>query len=261
MATLRDAIYGQAVGDALGVPWEFLTRGSFTCEGMVGYGSHNQPAGTWSDDTSLALATCDSIRRRGRVDVESIRMAFEAWLEEGAYTVDDRVFDVGGTTFRAIQQGRGCDGEFDNGNGSLMRIAPLAFTDATDDMVRRVSAITHAHPISCQCCVDFIHGLRDAANRPDYMRNKLVGELRGFPQDQISSGGYVADTLEAACWAFANTDNFRDCVLLAVNLGDDSDTTGAVAGALAGTYYGMDTIPAEWLDELRGKDVIEACLF
>ena len=133
--TLRDCVYGQAVGDALGVPYEFRARGTFECTGMVGHGSHNQPAGTWSDDTSMALATCDSIRATGRVDVRDMRERFVRWYREGAYTVSG-LFDIGGTTADALSSGRGRAGERDNGNGSLMRILPLAFTGATDDEVR-----------------------------------------------------------------------------------------------------------------------------
>ncbi|WP_255375230.1 ADP-ribosylglycohydrolase family protein [Olsenella sp. An290] len=135
MPTLRDAIYGLAVGDALGVPYEFRTRGSFSCTGMVGHGTHDQPAGTWSDDTSMTLATCDSIRACGRVDTADMLSRFRAWINDGAYAIDGVVFDYGGTTARALAAGTGCTGERDNGNGSLMRIAPLAFTGATDDEV------------------------------------------------------------------------------------------------------------------------------
>ena len=118
--TLRDCIYGQAVADALGVPYEFRPRGTFRCTGMMGHGSHNQPAGTWSDDTSMALAICDSYRELGRVDADDIRTRFCRWYREGAYTVDD-LFDIGGATARALDQGFGCVDEWDNGNGSLMR--------------------------------------------------------------------------------------------------------------------------------------------
>lgn len=163
MPTLRDAIYGLAVGDALGVPYEFRPRGSFACTGMVGYGTHDQPAGTWSDDTSMTLATCDSIRACGRVDTADMLERFRAWIDGGAYAIDGVVFDYGNTTARALAAGAGCTGERDNGNGSLMRIAPLAFTDATDDEVRTVSAITHAHPVSTEACVDMVCVMRALA--------------------------------------------------------------------------------------------------
>ena len=243
--TLRDCVYGQAVGDALGVPYEFRARGTFECTGMVGHGSHNQPAGTWSDDTSMALATCDSIRATGRIDVRDMRERFVRWYREGAYTVSG-LFDIGGTTADALSSGRGRAGERDNGNGSLMRILPLAFTGATDHEVRAVSAITHAHAISCEACVRMVH----------VARRLIVGE-----GSRDVAGGFVLDTERAALWCLANTSCYAECVLAAVNLGDDTDTTAAVAGGLAGVAYGMEGIPGEWLDALLGKATIDACLF
>jgi ADP-ribosylglycohydrolase len=157
--TLRNCIYGLAVGDALGVPYEFRPRGTFECTNMIGYGTHEQPAGTWSDDTSMTLATCDSIRELGRIDTEDMRDKFVSWIANDEYTIDG-VFDYGGTTARALRSGKGGSGERDNGNGSLMRIAPLAFADATDKEIREVSAITHAHRTSTESCVKFIELLR-----------------------------------------------------------------------------------------------------
>lgn len=256
--TLRDCMYGQAVGDALGVPYEFRARGTFECTGMVGHGSHNQPAGTWSDDTSMALATCDSIRATGRVDVCDMRERFVCWYREGAYTVSG-LFDVGGTTADALSSGHGRAGERDNGNGSLMRILPLAFTDATDDEVRAVSAITHAHAISCEACVRMVHVARRliAGEGP----RDVAGDLVSVPASQIRSGGFVLDTERAALWCLANTSSYAECVLAAVNLGDDTDTTAAVAGGLAGIVCGMGGIPGKWLNALLGKATIDARLF
>ena len=132
MPTLRDCVYGQAVADALGVPYEFRPRGSFRCTDMVGHGSHNKPAGTWSDDTSMALAICDSYRELVRIDVDDIRGRFVRWYREGAYTVDG-LFDIGNATREALERGRGLAGERDNGNGSLMlvewRNSPWGFLD------------------------------------------------------------------------------------------------------------------------------------
>ncbi len=255
--TLRDCIYGFAIGDALGVPYEFMPRGTFKCTGMIGYGTHGQPAGTWSDDTSMTLATCDSIRELGRIDTEDMRDKFVSWIARGEYTIDG-VFDYGGTTAHALHTGKGGSSKRDNGNGSLMRIAPLAFTDATDDEIREVSAITHAHRTSTESCVTFIELLRSAMNSalPEWALC-----LKDVPEHEIRSGGFVRDTLKAATWCFVNTNSYDDCVLAAVNLGDDTDTTAAVAGALAGTVYGIDAIPREWVDALRGKELIENCLF
>ena len=262
MPTLRDAIYGLAVGDALGVPYEFRPRGSFACTGMVGHGTHDQPAGTWSDDTSMTLATCDSIRACGRVDTGDMLSRFRAWIDDGAYAIDGVVFDYGNTTARALAAGMGCAGERDNGNGSLMRIAPLAFTDATDDEVRAVSAVTHAHRISTETCVEMVHVMRAlaaGASPAEAIPDHEV--LLAASEKDIRSGGFVRDTYCAALWCLAVSGSYEECVLRAVNLGDDTDTTAAVAGALAGIAYGADAIPAAWMGALRGRDIIERCLF
>lgn len=262
MATLRDCVYGLAGGDALGVPYEFCARGSFECSGMVGGGAHGKPAGTWSDDTSMALCICDSFKELGHIDEADIRERFGRWLFGGEYTVDG-VFDVGGTTARALRAGRGMDGERDNGNGSLMRTVPLALMGATDDEVRAVSAVTHAHRTSAEACVAAVRVARRLADG-EPPEKAAVAELPGFDPSKhradVRSGGYVLDTLDAALWCLCGTATYRDCVLAAVNLGDDSDTTAAVAGAFAGIAYGAESIPAEWLSTLRGRDVIDSCL-
>ena len=258
---LRDCVYGQAVGDALGVPYEFKARGTFECAGMVGHGTHGQPAGTWSDDTSMALAICDSYRELGHVDTADIHRRFLMWYREDAYTCD-RLFDIGNATAAALRAGHGLTGERDNGNGSLMRTVPLAFTPATDEEVRAVSAITHAHPISTEACVRMVHAARDliagAAPREVAVAHGVDPDK---PRDDVRSSGFVLATFDAALWCLANTGCYAECVLQAVNLGDDTDTTGAVAGALAGIVYGIEGIPEEWLSTLRGRDVIDSCLF
>lgn len=139
-----------------------------------------------------------------------------------------------------------------------MRIAPLAFVDATDDEICEVSAITHAHRTSTDACVIFVELMRDVMN--DALPSWAL-HLKGVPEQEIRSGGFVRDTLKAATWCFVNTNSYEACVLAAVNLGDDTDTTAAVAGALAGTAYGIEAIPQEWVDTLRGKELIESCLF
>lgn len=268
---LRGIVYGAAVGDALGVPYEFMRRDSFECAGMVGGGAHGMPAGTFSDDTSLMLATCASYGDLHHVDVDDMRDEFARWLYEGAYTTDGSAFDVGNATATAIEQGRGCDGERSNGNGSLMRIAPLALTTASDDEIRDASAVTHAHVISKEACVAFVHILREVlrgealataieGNIPDDPRFGFMHDIESWSRDDVRSTGYVIDTLGAALWCALNTDDYASCVLAAVNLGDDSDTIACVAGALAGAMYGYGSIPREWIEQLRGKDVIEDSL-
>ena len=272
MANLRDAMYGLAVGDALGVPVEFKRRGSYHIEGMISGGTYGMPAGTWSDDTSMALATCDSIRLQGKIDPKDIAKSFKDWLYRGKYTADGHVFDVGNTVSRALDQGYGCGDERSNGNGSLMRILPLAFVEGvSEDEIREVSAITHAHPISTEGCVLYIQIATDLLKGSSikealgampksgaYSRLRTIDTL---DLSEIRSSGYVVDTLEAALWALSNTSSYQECVLACANMGDDTDTVAAVAGGLAGIIYGYDAIPAEWIDALQGKDVIESCLF
>lgn len=266
-ATLRDVVYGAAVGDALGVPYEFQSRGSFTCVDMASGGAHNQPVGTWSDDTAMLLATCDSIRELGRIDCDDMRDRFRAWAHEGAYAIGSVVFDIGSTVSAALYEGKGRADERSNGNGSLMRIAPLAFTEATDDEVRAVSAITHAHVISTESCVQFVRVLQDVIGGSE-VKEAAAGVAVGNyvfspdePTEDVRGGGFVLETLDAALWCACNTSSYAECVRAAVNLGQDTDTTACVAGALAGALYGCDAIPAEWRAVLRGVDIIEACLF
>ena len=260
MSKLYDAILGLAIGDALGVPYEFEQRGSFICSNMVGYGTHNQPEGTWSDDTSMTLATLDSLKNNN--------------VLYGDYTVNGEVFDAGITTCTALKKGRPAVGEWDNGNGSLMRILPLAFVDCTDDEIRAVSAITHGHWISEEACVIYVHVVKrllagepiasiipTLENKKPFDRLKYINTL---DISQIKSSGYVVDTLEAALWVVSHEGDwekgFRNDILAAVNLGKDTDTVAAVAGGIAGIIYGLEDVH-DWVEKLRNKEEIIGCLW
>lgn len=264
---LYDAIIGLAIGDALGVPYEFRPRGHFNCSGMVGYGTHGQPAGTWSDDTSMTLATLASLKKNdGKVVTDDIRDNYRDWLIRGLYTAHGEVFDVGNTTAKALREWQPGRSERDNGNGSLMRTIPLAFVDCTDDDVRNVSAITHAHWIAKEACVIYVNiaarlldGEKIADIIPTLIFDKPFERLRvvdRLGRGQIRSGGYVVDTLEAALWAVSRRGDwekgFKNDVLHAVNLGEDTDTVGAVTGALAGIIYGVEEA-RDWADLLANK--------
>lgn len=261
---MRSCIYGLAVGDALGVPYEFRERGAFECTGMVGGGTHKQYAGTWSDDTSMALCICSSIKRLGYIDVADIAYMFRRWLEHGDYTCDGRVFDVGVTCRKAITTGVPAKSYDGCGNGSLMRTAPLAMLDYVEPYyIREVSAITHAHPVAQLTCValcDMLQTIRNVGTPAKGDLWRRYGYIASRPVDAVKSDGYCEHTLEAALWCFLTTGSYEDCVLKAVELGDDTDTTAAVAGALAGTYYGFDAIPPKWIGQLRGKAVIDQCI-
>ena len=266
---LKDAIYGLAVGDALGVPFEFKERNSFECTDMIGYGTHDQPEGTWSDDTSMTLATCMSIKNKGSVDLTDIRSQFEKWLLNNAYTPFNEVFDCGNTCYCAIQDKCGQTDEWSNGNGSLMRIIPLAFIkEISDKTIEDVSAITHAHNISKEICVKYIHIAKDilgGMNLKDAIKketsNEFFNELLECNEENIRSDGFVVDSFKASLWCLLKTDSYKDCVLKAVNLGYDTDTTAAIAGGLAGIMYGYDNIPKDWIEKLQRKELIEKCLF
>ena len=288
-------ILGVAVGDALGVPVEFKKRGTFYVTDMQGYGTHDQPSGTWSDDTSLTLALADGLLP-DEVNLEGIAYRFTDWYDDAAYTPHGKVFDVGNATAEAIKRLKkgvapekaGGTGERDNGNGSLMRIAPLTFymygireAEARFRSVRDVSSLTHAHEWSVAACyiyVEMLNKLRMgrkkkaayAELREDFARGVpfiskvtlgkfvriLENDISTLPEEEIRSSGFVVDTLEAAFWCFMTTDNYKDAVLKAVNLGDDTDTTGAVTGALAGLAYGLDSIPQEWREQLAAYDEV-----
>lgn len=279
---MYQSAFGLAIADALGVPFEFKERGSFRCEGMTGYGTHNQPPGTWSDDTSMTLATLKSIKdNNGKIDVEDIRSNFLLWLNKGEFTPDGIVFDIGMSTYEALKSGVPQRDEHSNGNGSLMRILPLAFTECGDDEIRAVSAITHAHRISMEACVIYVHVVRRLLAGEDI--HDIIPTLKyEKPFDRLSyidkldvseirSSGYVVDTLEAALWAVSHKGSciegqlvkpgYREMVLEAVNLGDDTDTVAAVTGGLAAIICGLDCAECgEWIDTLRNKELIFECL-
>ena len=270
---LADAVFGLAIGDALGVPYEFKNRGAFECTEMTGYGTHGQPAGTWSDDTSMTIATAKSIKDNGgKIVPVDIRDNFVAWADDEDFNSNGVGFDMGSATWVALSTGEPQTGERSNGNGSLMRILPLAFAECTDEEVMQVSAITHGHEISMHACVIYVRIARRLLAGesihdiiPTLMYEEPFDRLRKIdqlPEEKIESSGYVVHTLEAALWTLAKYDNFRDTVLAAVNLGDDTDTTAAVAGGLAGIVYGLDSdFAQECLEVLRAKDMIEECLW
>ncbi len=298
---VKGAIIGLAVADAVGVPAEFIPREKLAKRpivDMVGFGSHDVPKGTWSDDTSMTLCTLNSIAQKGEIDLVDNILEFSKWVEEGYMTPHGRVFDIGRTCLRAIgNYWRGKDvyscgetREYANGNGSLMRILPVCLFNeikhlSIEDSIKNihaVSALTHAHERSLIACgiYDFI--VRELINKPHKSSVKLaLDKARNYYCDyeqffhynrifednfanldigEIKSSGYVVDTLEAAIWCLLNTGNYKDCVLKAVNLGRDTDTVAAVAGGLAGILYGYDNIPTEWINALvKNEEILKMC--
>ena len=296
--SILGGLYGSLVGDALGVPVEFCSREARKQDpvtGMRGHGVHGQPAGTWSDDGSLLLCAAESLLEKDGFDPQDMGERFLQWFELGHWAAYGLVFDIGNATRQALIRIRngtpalqaGGRDQFDNGNGSLMRILPVVLASVHEDedafvtLIERASAITHGHARSKMACVFFgfvVRALQDGLGRYDALRQaqaRFAGvyesnsELKHFSavmRDElattsdwdIDSGGYVIDTLMASLWCLMTTDTFSDCVLKAVNLGDDADTTGCVAGGLAGIAYGYDAIPAEWRLKLpRQKELWE----
>lgn len=296
---MKSGIIGFAVGDALGVPVEFLNRESLQrrpLKEMIGYGSHSVPEGTWSDDTSLMIATMDSINENGDVDFEDIMYKFTEWVNYAKYTATDELFDIGISTSKAIsnfQRGKkatncGTKGINENGNGSLMRVLPfvyyLKFSNFSEEektiLINQASALTHAHEISqlgCKIYADYVTLLLDGVDKVkaldllkeiDYNKyysndsikvyqRILKGDLKLLDIDQIKSSGYVVDSLEASLWCTIKNDTYKDAVVSAVNLGEDTDTIGAITGSMNGIIYGKNNIPERWLNKLKKKDYLE----
>ena len=295
--TLKGAIFGLAVADALGVPVEFESREKLRenpVDKMLGFGSHDVPKGTWSDDTSMTLCTLNSIAQKWKIDLEDNILEFSKWAEEGYMTPHGEMFDIGRTTLTSLRNYWNCKNvyncggksEYDNGNGSLMRIIPVSLFNHLKNLsqkesiqnIHEVSALTHAHERSLIACgiYDFIVqelikgsekssvkiALKKAekyyADYEEIKHYKKLFDEKFMDTDicLIKSSGYVVDTLEAAIWCLLNTDSYKECVLKAINLGDDTDTVGAVAGGLAGILYGYDSIPKEWINTLVKNDMI-----
>lgn len=279
------ALLGLAVGDAVGTTVEFHPRGTFEpLTDMVGGGPFGLRAGEWTDDTSMALALADSLIKRGVADEADMARRFLSWWRRGEYSHNGLCFDIGSTTAAALarfeRSGNPIAGEMRGdsaGNGSLMRLAPVAIWglnggDAvTADVARLQSAVTHGAPACLDACEAFAVILRRAidgehvdialaaaAERVPALAAILLADNVGRSASAVQSSGYVLHALDAALWAVANTGDFRSAVLTAANLGDDADTTAAVAGQLAGALYGASGIPAEWLDRLAWRDHIEA---
>lgn len=246
MGFLRQCVYGAAIGDAMGVPFEFMPRGSFECHGMTGYGSHNKPAGTWSDDTSMILAEIDCWADTGSLN--NVMSYFRSWYYDEEYTVDG-LFDVGGTTARAIDTGKPQCHLLDYGNGAVMRCVPLAVLPVEKREAMRSLSTTHGGKESVHAC-SFLY---------DFSTRMAYGEMTNFPADCPDvAGDYCWETVDAAIWALNGSESFEEAVLRAVNLGDETGTNACVAGALAAIFYGG--VSDEWLSQIRGREIIERVL-
>ncbi len=296
---IRGGLLGVVIGDALGLPVQGRDREyvrSRGIVGMTGYGTFNLPPGSWSDDSSLTLCLAESLCEAG-YDLDDMGSHFVMWYRNGYWTPYGFSYDIGKATMKAMNNlirgvppaKSGPAGEYDNGNGSLMRILPAALYFASGevremlDRVAEASRITHGHLRSqLACCIYSLlvrHLLEGSDQHDAYERlcsdapqilgsSGRAGEMRHFnrildgklatiPEGEILSGGYVVTTLEAAIWCLLNGNSFEETALRAVNLGDDTDTTGAVTGGLAGILYLASGIPQEWVAGLaRSEEIV-----
>jgi ADP-ribosyl-[dinitrogen reductase] hydrolase len=280
----RGALLGLAVGDAVGTTLEFKPRDSYApLLDMIGGGPFQLQPGQWTDDTAMALALADSLAEDGTLDAADLMQRFVDWHERGRYSCTGRCFDIGITTRQALGRwaatGNPMAGSTDSktaGNGSLMRLAPVALRHfrnpaALRDVAARQSRITHAAPEAVDACVAFAEMLADAiagATRSDVLRARagfsgaidavMLGSWLGKPRAAVQSSGYVAHALEAALWSVGASSTFAEAVLRAANLGDDADTTAAIAGQLCGALHGATGIPQDWRTRLAWADQITA---
>lgn len=295
----RSALWGFIVGDALGVPFEFCTREEMqqnAATGIVGYGTHGQPPGTWSDDTSMMLCVMENIFE-GKKSANLAKL-FVKWYDEGYHTAHGEVFDIGITTREAIENIKagvhlsevGSMDDYSAGNGSLMRSVPYAFVEDISQSILRSNFegfLTHRLSICSTSTFLFIKNLRylaeglskeealqraggylrhgwritDVELSEDFVKNfrRLFSkDFHKLPENEIKSGGYVIHSLEAAIWSFMNSSTYEETVLKAVNLGGDTDTIAALSGALAGAYYGIEQIPTHWMEQIARKDELAA---
>lgn len=296
---IKSLLFGVAIGDALGVPVEFMSRQVISKNpvvDMIGYGTYNMPPGTFSDDSSLTFCLAEALANK--FDLDSIGHNFIKWYYKNYWTATGNVFDIGIATRDAIERiANGIRPELaggldvsSNGNGSLMRISPLMFylldkpIEERYEITKQVSSITHGHirsVISCFYYLEFARQLYENKDKfevyknlqkaiPDYLTRLAINstEVALFDRllktdifelsvENINSSGYVLHTLEASIWCLLTTNNYKEAVLKAVNLGEDTDTTAAVTGGLAGLLYGIDNIPTNWLKQIAKYDEIE----
>lgn len=290
---------GLAIGDALGAAIEFQPPGSFEpVEGYRDGGPHGLDAGQWTDDTSMALALADSIAT-GRWDLDDQARRYVRWWRHGDYSINGRCFDIGNATRRGLQRFErlqdasrsGDASELSSGNGSIMRLAPVAIKFADHhperlelltELAEQSSLSTHGSEACLSACrylaavlAALIQGEpRDSVLSPDWtglgrlvaikpLHQEIYRVAQGSYRQQtpaILGSGWVVKSLEAALWAFHDAEDFEQAVLRAVNLGDDADTTGAIAGQLAGACWGESAIAGHLADGLQGREIIEPIL-
>lgn len=289
----RGALWGLAVGDALGTTVEFEPPGSFApVADIAGGGPFGLEPGQWTDDTSMALCLAESIVERGGFDPADQMRRYVRWWREGHLSATGRCFDIGNQTRAALaafaatgEPFSGAVAERNSGNGSLMRLSPVAIGFRRDPeravaLGAESSRTTHGSRLcvdSCRYFAGLLVGAMDGADKQTLLSAGYApapnasgaqaletrvaaianGSFRKKQPPDIRGTGFVLDCLEAALWSVWNNDTFESAVLAAVNLGEDADTTGAVCGQLAGALYGKSGIPASWLNKVARPDWLE----
>jgi ADP-ribosyl-[dinitrogen reductase] hydrolase len=290
----RGCLLGLATGDALGTTLEFQAPGSFEpIHDMIGGGPFDLAPGQWTDDTSMALCLAESLLKCDGFDAADQMRRYVRWYRRGYLSSTGKCFDIGTTCRAALEQFEETDEPFAGstdpqsaGNGSIMRLAPVAMRWAADlpaavEMAARSSQTTHGTAEAVDACrlltaflIGALHGepkgdlvsaecwplraLLETTSLSPRIADIAHGSFMEKQPPQIRGTGYVVESLEAALWAFSESESFEHGALLAVNLGDDADTTGAVYGQIAGAYYGVDGIPARWLMTLPLREKIES---
>ena len=265
-------LIGLAIGDALGAPLEFQRArepDNYLTKYSTG-GPHNVSVGEWADDTSMALALASSLLEKKEFDADDIMKKFYQWFKEGKYCTRSKCFDIGNTVYDALssynesikynqfqQPYRGQIAEDTSGNGALMRMAPVIIVARDRDEAIRLgiqqTLLTHGSQLCVQYSVMLAEELFLGKSLSKYSKYKLSDEIK---RQDVMSGGFVKETYEAAWWAFSTSNSFEECIIKAVNRGHDADTTGAVAGMLAGRNYGLSGIPDHFKSNLMMFDEI-----
>ena len=290
----RGCLVGLAAGDALGATLEFNPPGTFEpIEDMIGGGAFNLQPGEWTDDTSMALCLADSLIEKQRFDPVDQLRRYVRWVEEGYLSSRETAFGMGGTVWDSLERFKftgkpycGVDDPYTAGNGCIMRLAPVPMFYAGKPLEaigrsEESSLTTHGALTCLDACryfgallVGALKGVDKEALLSDHY-SPVPGYWKDYPLDpeideiaggsfkqktppEIIGSGYVVKSLEAALWAFYRTESFREGALLAVNLGDDADTTGAVYGQIAGAYYGYKGIPKEWRHKISHRELIKS---
>jgi ADP-ribosyl-[dinitrogen reductase] hydrolase len=290
----RGCLMGLAVGDALGTTLEFKPPGTFQpISDMMGGGPFHLKPGEWTDDTSMALCLAESLIECRGFDAADQMRRYVRWYREGHLSSTGRCFDIGGTVRGALHRfertGDPWSGSTDPrsaGNGSIMRLAPVPLffaenPEAAIDMSGESSRTTHGASVAVDACrylgaliVGALHGASKEELLSElyspvpgcWERKPLAPEIEEIASGcfkrrnppEIRGTGYVVQSLEAALWAFHRGSTFEEGCLLAVNLGDDADTTGAVYGQIAGAHYGYEGIPEKWRRTLAYGELIDS---